>query len=78
MAYRSSSIVSVGGLPPTHRTVLTLVSGGQARRFAPDHVRLQMEQAINGLANKPYPKGRGETRLGSTSSSVRVRGCFSE
>ena len=30
-----------------------------------------------GLAREPYPRGRGETRLRSTSSSVRVCGCFS-
>ena len=31
---------------------------------------------VGGLANEPYPKGRGETRLRSTSSSVRVYGRF--
>ena len=31
---------------------------------------------VNGLASEPYPRRRGETRLRSTSSSVRVCGCF--
>ena len=31
---------------------------------------------VGGLASEPYPKGRGETRLRSTSSSVRVYGRF--
>ena len=32
---------------------------------------------VSGLASEPYPRGRGETRLRSTSSSLRVCGCFS-
>ena len=28
------------------------------------------------MASEPYPRGQGETRLRSTSSSVRVCGCF--
>ena len=35
-----------------------------------------MSGTVGGLANKPYPKGRGETRLRSTSSSLRIFGCF--
>ena len=31
---------------------------------------------VGGLASEPYPRGRGETRLRSTSSSMRVCGCF--
>ena len=31
---------------------------------------------VSGLANGPYPRGRGESRLRSTSSSVRICGCF--
>ena len=31
---------------------------------------------VSGLARKPYPRGRGETRLRSTSSSSRMCGCF--
>ena len=32
---------------------------------------------VSGLAREPYLGGRGETRLRSTSSSMRVCGCFS-
>ena len=32
---------------------------------------------VSELASEPYPGGRGETRLRSTSSSMRVSGCFS-
>ena len=35
-----------------------------------------MSGIVNGLASEPYPRGRGETRLRSTLSSVRVCGCF--
>ena len=35
-----------------------------------------MAQAIDGLASKPYPEGRGETGLGSASGSLRVIGCL--
>ena len=35
-----------------------------------------MSGRVSGLASEPYPRGRGETRLRSTSSSVRVCGCF--
>ena len=31
---------------------------------------------VGGLASEPYPRERGETRLRSTSSSIRVCGCF--
>ena len=31
---------------------------------------------VGGLASEPYPKGRGETRLRSTSSNLRICGCF--
>ena len=31
---------------------------------------------VSGLAREPYPRGRGEIRLGSTSSSVKICGCF--
>ena len=36
-----------------------------------------MSGTVSGLAREPYPRGRGEVRLGSTSSSVQVCGCFS-
>ena len=35
-----------------------------------------MSGTVGRLASEPYPRGRGETRLRSTSSSVRVCGCF--
>ena len=35
-----------------------------------------MSGIVSGLAREPYPRGRGEVRLGSTSSSVQVCGCF--
>ena len=35
-----------------------------------------MSETVGGLASEPYPKGRGETRYRSTSSSVRVYGRF--
>ena len=35
-----------------------------------------MSGTVSGLASEPYPRGRGEVRLGSTSSSVRICGCF--
>ena len=37
----------------------------------------QVLGTVGGLAKKPYPRGRGETGLRSTSSSLRVPGCFS-
>ena len=50
--------------------------GGQARYFAPDSIRVQVLGTVSELAREPYPRGRGETRLRSTSSSMRVCGCF--
>ena len=35
-----------------------------------------MTWTVSGLAREPYPRGRGEVRLESTSSSVRICGCF--
>ena len=35
-----------------------------------------MSGAVSGLAREPYPRGRGEIRLGSTLSSVQICGCF--
>ena len=51
--------------------------GGQTLYFAPYSIRVQVSGTFNGLASEPYPRGRGETGLGSTSSSVRLCGCFS-
>ena len=38
--------------------------------FSPDNVRVQVSGTVSGLASEPYPRGRGETRLRPTSSSV--------
>ena len=38
--------------------------------FAPDSVRVQVSWTVGELSSKPYPRGRGETRLRSTSSSL--------
>ena len=35
-----------------------------------------MSGTVSGLAHEPYPRERGEIRLGSTSSSVQICGCF--
>ena len=35
-----------------------------------------MSGTVSGLAREPYPRGRGEIRLGSTSNSVQICGCF--
>ena len=35
-----------------------------------------MSGTVGGLASEPYPRGRGETRLRSTSSGLRIRECF--
>ena len=35
-----------------------------------------MSGTVSGLASEPYPIGRGETKLKSTSSNLRVCGCF--
>ena len=35
-----------------------------------------MSGTASGLAREPYPRGRGEIGLGSTSSSVQICGCF--
>ena len=51
--------------------------GGQARYFAPYSIQVQVSGTVSGLAREPYPRGLGEIRLGSTSSSMRVCGCFS-
>ena len=35
-----------------------------------------MSGTVSELVSEPYPRERGETRLRSTSSSLRVWGCF--
>ena len=44
--------------------------GGQARYFAPYSIRVQVSGTVSRLAREPYPRGRGETRLRSTSSGL--------
>ena len=68
----SSSNVSVGGLPHTRRTVLMLYFRGTSMIFYPDSVRVQVSRKVDGLASKSYLRGRGETGIKSTSSSLRV------
>ena len=51
--------------------------GGQARYFAPNSIRVQVLGTVGGLASEPYPRGRGETRLRSTLSSLLICGHFS-
>ena len=51
--------------------------GRQARYFALDSIRVQVLGTVGGLASEPYPRGRGGTRLRSTSSGLRICGCFS-
>ena len=51
--------------------------GGQTLYFAPYSIRVQVLGTFNELASEPYPRGRGETGLGSTSGSVQLCGCFS-
>ena len=68
--------MTVGGLPPYAGRYSCYISGGQARYFSPDSIRVQVSGTVSGLANAPYPRGRGEIRLRSTSSGLRVCGCF--
>ena len=54
-----------------------VVFQGESTIFSLDSIRVQVSGTVSGLASEPYPRGRGETKLRSTSSSVRVCGCFS-
>ena len=45
--------------------------------FSQDSIRVQVSGTVGGFASEPYPRGRGETRLRSTSSGLRICGCFS-
>ena len=45
--------------------------------LSPYSIRVQVSRTVSGLASEPYPRGQGETRLRSTSSSLRVCGFFS-
>ena len=61
----------------TQNGTRVVFQGGQARYFAPDSIRVQVSGTVSGLTREPYPRGRGETRLRSTSSNLRICGCFS-
>ena len=50
--------------------------GGTIMTFCPGQYTSPSVRTVSGLASEPYPRGRGEVRLRSTSSSVRVCGCF--
>ena len=54
-----------------------VVFQGASMIFSLDSIRVKVSGTVRGLASEPYPRGRGETKLRSTSSSVRVCGCFS-
>ena len=45
--------------------------------LSPNSIRVQVSGTVSGLASEPYSRGRGETGLRSTSSSIQVCGCFS-
>ena len=64
--------MNVGELLPTHKTIFVLCFKGTSMMFTPDRVRFQMAGVVDGLASKTYPRGRGETRLGFASGSLRV------
>ena len=51
--------------------------GGASTIICPIQYMSPSVRDSGGLASGPYPRGRGETRLGSTSSNVQVSGCFS-
>ena len=61
----------------TQDSTRVVFQGGQARYFAPDSIRVQVSGTVGGLASDPYPRGRGETKLRSTSRGLRKCGCFS-
>ena len=63
--------MSIRGLPPTRRTVLLLCFRGDKHDILPQTVyESKCQGQLAGLDSKPYPRGRGETRLRSTSSSL--------
>ena len=47
-----------------------VVFKGENMKFFPRGVRVQVSWTFGELDSKPYPRGRGETRLRSTSSSL--------
>ena len=47
----------------THEGTCVVFQGDKHVVFAPDSVRVQVSGTVSGLASKPYPRRRGETRL---------------
>ena len=62
--------MNVGELSPTHKTVFVLHFKGKNMMFYPRPCTTPVARAVDGLASKLHPGGRGETRLGSTSGSL--------
>ena len=54
----------------TQENIHVTFQGDKELCFTPNRVRLQMARAVNRLASKPYPGGRGETGLRSASGSL--------
>ena len=53
-----------------------VVFQGASTIFSLDSIRVKVSGTVSGLASEPYPRGRGETKLRSISSSVRVVDVF--
>ena len=51
--------------------VIVLHLRGISMTLTPSRVRLLVERAVDRVASKPYPGGRGEKGYGSTSGSLR-------
>ena len=71
--------MSVGELPPIRRTVLVWCFRGTSMTVCPIQYTspsVRDSWRVGWLASEPYPRGRGETRLRSTSSGLRICGCF--
>ena len=63
--------MSVGELPPMRRMVTRVVFQGDKHNILPQIVyESRCQGQFGGLASKPYPGGRGETGLKSTTSSL--------
>ena len=52
------------------RTVLVSYFRGTSKIFCPRQCTSPGSGTVSGFASEPYPRGRGETRLRSTSSSL--------
>ena len=49
-------------------TRVVVFQGDKHDILPPDSIRVQVSGTVSGMAREPYPRGRGETRLSSTSS----------